>query len=178
MADFEQTVQKRRSIRTFTDEKLTPEELQKILRAALMSPTSKSSRSWHFIVVEDKDMLEKISLCKATGADFVSKAPIAVVVLGDDTATDVWIEDASIAAVTMQYQATDLGLGSCWAQIRNRTMADGTSADSVLRFLLGYPDNLTALAVIAFGHATVERKPQDESKLKWENVHIGKYTQE
>ena len=63
--DFKDIVQKRRSIRKFTDEPLTPEQLQAILRSALMSPTSKSCRSWEFIVIDDKDMLYKLSRCKA-----------------------------------------------------------------------------------------------------------------
>ncbi|MBO4485985.1 MAG: nitroreductase family protein [Prevotella sp.] len=170
--DFKDLVQKRRSIRKFTDEALTPEQVQIILRAALMSPTSKSTRAWHFYVVDDKDMLEKLSQCKSAGAEFVKGAPLAVAVCIDVEQTDVWVEDASIAAVTMQYQAADLGLGSCWAQIRLRGQADGTPADDVLRDLLGYPDEQTCVCIIAFGHPAIERKPQDEEKLKWENVHV------
>lgn len=170
--DFKDLVQKRRSIRKFTDEPLTPEEVQIILRAALMSPTSKSTRAWHFYVVDDKDMLEKLSQCKSAGSEFVKGAPLAVAVCIDTNATDVWVEDASIAAVTMQYQAADLGLGSCWAQIRLRGQADGTPADDLLRDMLGYPDEQTCVCIIAFGHPAIERKPQDEEKLKWENVHI------
>jgi hypothetical protein len=50
-------------------------------------------------------------------------------------------------------------------------------ADEVLRELLGYPTNLSALSVIAFGYPAIERKPQDEDKLKWENVHINAFTE-
>ncbi len=175
MSNFNDLVQKRRSVRKFTEEELTPEELQTILRAGLMSPTGKTVRGWHFIVVDDKDMLRQLSICKEAGAGFVAEAPVAVVVLYDTTLSDVWIEDASIASVTMQYQAADLGLGSCWAQIRLRTLADGTPSDEVLRTLLGYPEHLTALSIIAFGHPAIERKPQDEDKLKWENVHVNHF---
>ena len=170
--DFKDLVQRRRSIRRFTDQPLTPEEVQVILRAALMSPTSKSTRAWHFHVVDNRDMLEKISQCKSAGAEFVKDAPLAVVVCMDTDQTDVWVEDASIAAVTMQYQAADLGLGSCWAQVRLRGQEDGTPASDILRFLLGYPEEQQAVCIIAFGHPAIERKPQDEEKLKWENVHI------
>ncbi|MCH5176748.1 MAG: nitroreductase family protein [Prevotellaceae bacterium] len=170
--DFKDLVQKRRSIRKFTDEELTAEQVQLILRAALMSPTSKSTRAWHFIVVDNKDTLEKLSQCKSAGAEFVKDAAMAVVVLMDTTETDVWVEDASIAAVTMQYQAADLGLGSCWAQVRLRCMEDGTPANDILRFILGYPETWEADSIIAFGHPALERKPQDEDKLKWENVSI------
>ena len=62
--DFKDLVQRRRSIRRFTDQPLTPEEVQVILRAALMSPTSKSTRAWHFHVVDDRDMLEKMIVKK------------------------------------------------------------------------------------------------------------------
>ena len=173
--DFKDIVQKRRSIRKFTDEPLTPEQLQTILRSALMSPTSKSCRSWEFIVIDDKDMLYKLSRCKAAGSEVNENAPLAIVVLGNAETDDVWVEDASIAAVTMQYQATELGLGSCWAQIRNRVMGDGVPSDDVLRLLLGYSESLRCVCIVAFGHPAIERKEQDESKLKWENVHIDKY---
>ena len=85
------------------------------------------------------------------------------------------VEDASIAAVTMQYQAADLGLGSCWAQLRLRGQEDGTPATEVLRELLGFPTEFEAECVIAFGHQAIERKPQDEDKLKWESVHVNQY---
>ena len=170
--DFKDLVQKRRSIRKFTDEPLTAEEVQLLLRAALMSPTSKSTRAWHFYVVDEPTMMEKLSQSKHAGAEFVKDAPLAVAVCIDTDATDVWVEDASIAAVTMQYQAADLGLGSCWAQIRLRGQEDGTPADDILRDLLGYPMEQTCVSIIAFGHPAIERKPQDEEKLKWENVYV------
>ncbi len=175
MSDFKELVQKRRSIRKFTDEELTPEQLQTILRAGLMAPTGKSVRGWHFIVVDDKETLRQLSVSREAGAGFLAEAPVAVVVLYDTSLSDVWVEDASIAAVTMQYQAADLGLGSCWAQMRMRTLADGTPSDDVLRTLLGYPENLSALCIVGFGHPAIERKPQDEDNLKWENVHVNAF---
>ncbi len=172
--DFKNLVQKRRSIRKFTDEEISSEDLQTILRAALMSPTSKGTRAWHFIVVDDKDMLEKMSNIREMGSQFVAGAAVAVVVLGDTDATDAWVEDASLAAVTMQYQAADLGLGSCWCHVRNRFSSVGEPADNLLRFLLGYPENLTAECIIGIGHPAIERKLQDEDGLKWENVEVYK----
>lgn len=85
---------------------------------------------------------------------------------------ECWIEDASIAAVTIQYQAADLGLGSCWAQMHGRGLSDGTTADEVIHGILGLDDAYEVLCVIAIGHYTDERKPQNEDALKWENVTI------
>lgn len=173
--EFKDIVQKRRSIRKFSEQELTPEQTQTILRAALMAPTSKSTRAWHFIVVDNKDLLRQISQSKSAGADFVAHAPLAVIVLMDIEKTDVWVEDAAIAAISMQYQATELGLGSCWAQIRLRGQSDGVMADEILRDIMGYPNNYVAECIVAFGYPAIERKLQDEEKLKWETVSINKF---
>ena len=175
MADFKTLAQMRRSHRKFTGEEIDAEDVKMILRAALMSPTSKGQRAWHFVVVDDKMDLEKLSDAKDLGGQFIKGAPLAVVVLGDPMQNDCWVEDASIAAISMQYQAEDLGLGSCWVQMRGRGLSDGTSADTVIRGILNIPENMNTLCVIAFGHKADERKPQNEDKLKWENVHVGKY---
>lgn len=174
--EFKDLVQKRRSHRKFTEEPIDGEAVKLILRAALMAPTSKSCRAWHFIVVEDKDTLSKISTCKDLGGAFVSGAPLAVVVTGDPQENDCWVEDGSIAAISMQYQAEELGLGSCWVQMRARGLKEaGLSATQALRPVLGIPENQEVLCVVAIGHPADERKPQNEDKMKWENVHIDKF---
>lgn len=175
MATFKDLAQLRRSHRKFTDEEISADDVRLILRAALMSPTSKGQRAWQFVVVDDKQDIEKLSDAKDMGAQFLKGAPLAVVVLGDPVQNDCWVEDGSIAAISMQYQAEDLGLGSCWAQMRGRGLADGVSADTVIRGILDIPENLCVLCVLGFGHKADERKPQNEDKLKWENVHVGKY---
>lgn len=173
--DFKDLVQRRRSIRKFSDQPLDPEEVHAILRAALMSPTSKGCRAWQFVVVDDASIIARLAQAKSAGAEFLTGAPLAVVVCCDESASEAWIEDASIAAVSMQYQAADLGLGSCWAHMHHRSQADGTPADEVIHELLDLPENVSVLCVIGFGHPAIERKPQDEDKLKWENVHLNKW---
>jgi len=175
MEDFKTLAQMRRSHRKFTDQEIDAEDVRLILRAALMSPTSKGQRAWQFVVVDDKTDLEKLSDAKDLGGQFVKGAPLAVVVLGDPVANDCWVEDGAIAAISMQYQAEDLGLGSCWVQMRGRGLSDGTTADTVIRGILDIPENFSVLCVVAFGHKADERKPQNEDKLKWENVHPGKF---
>ena len=175
MTDFKDLAQMRRSHRKFTPQEIDGDDLRLILRAALMAPTSKGQRSWQFVVVDDKGDLEKLADAKNLGGQFLKDAPVAIVVLGDPLQNDCWVEDGAIAAISMQYQAEELGLGSCWVQMRGRGLSDGTSADVVIRGILGIPDNLSVLCAIGFGHKADERKPQNEEKLKWENVHAGKY---
>ena len=131
--DFHQLLIDRRSIRRYTSEKIDPEHVRLILEAGLLAPTSKASRAWQFVVVEDEAMLTRLSECKPMGAAPIGKCPLAVVVAVDSTATEPWIEDASVAASYMQLQAAALGLGSCWIQIRDRFTADGTPSNEFIQ---------------------------------------------
>ena len=175
MTEFKDLAQMRRSHRKFTEQEIDAEDVRLILRAALMSPTSKGQRAWQFVVVDDKTDIEKLADAKDLGSQFLKGAPLAIVVLGDPVQNDCWVEDGSIAAISMQYQAEDLGLGSCWIQMRGRGLSDGTSADTVIRGILDIPDNLNGVCILAGEHKADERKPQNEDKLKWENVHIDKF---
>jgi nitroreductase len=175
MTNFKDLVQLRRSHRKFTGEEVDAEDVKLIVRAALMAPTSKSQRAWHFVVVDDKAALEKLADAKEMGGQFVKDAPLAIVVLGDPMQNDCWVEDGSIAAISMQYQAEELGLGSCWVQMRGRGLSDGTTADTVIQGVLGIPENMKVLCVVAIGHKADERKPQNEDRLKWENVHLNTF---
>ncbi|MDR3267837.1 MAG: nitroreductase family protein [Tannerella sp.] len=175
MEHFTSLITARRSTRKFTDEPLSPEQAELILKAALMAPTSKSAFSWQFVAVEDKYMLKKLAGCKSTGAAFIEHCALAVVAAGDRFKSDAWIEDASIASIYMQLQAEDLGLGSCWCQIRNRQTGDGTDAEQYVRELLDIPESFGIVSILAFGHKDQVRKPFDEAHLLWENVHTGSW---
>ena len=175
MKDFKDLVQMRRSHRKFTDEEIDADDVKLILRAGLMSPTSKGQRAWQFVVSDDAADIEKLADAKDLGSQFLKGAKMVVVVLGDPMQNDCWVEDGSIAAISMQYQAEALGLGSCWIQMRGRGLSDGTSADTVIQGVLGIPENLSCLCILAVGHKADERKPQNEDRLKWENVHLSKF---
>ena len=165
----------RRSIRKYTDQPISPEDVKTIIEAGLMAPTSKSARAWQFIVIEDRDMMARVAELKPQYQVSLKTAPLAIVVGVDTTRTDPWIEDASVAATFMQLQAADLGLGSCWVQVRGRYTADDTPSEDYLQELLGIPETVSIVCVLTFGHKDEERRPIDTDKLLWENVHIGKW---
>lgn len=175
MNSFSELIKNRRSMRKFTEEELTQEQVVDLLKAALMAPTSKRSNSWQFIVVDDKETLKKLSLCKEQASQFIADAALAIVVTADPLQSDVWIEDASIASIYLQLQAEDLGLGSCWVQVRERYTANGTDSGEYVREVLDIPLQLQVLSVIAIGHKGMERKPFNEEHLQWEKIHLNKY---
>lgn len=175
MESFNELITKRRSMRKFTEEELTQGQVVALIRAALMAPTSKRSNGWQFVMVDNKETLKELSHCKEQAASFLADAALAIVVMADPLASDVWIEDASIASILIQLQAEDLGLGSCWVQVRERFTATGMSSDEFIHGILDIPLQLQVLSVIAIGHKGMERKPFDEEHLQWEKIHLNKF---
>lgn len=174
MPNFSNLIKNRRSIRKFTDQKIAPENVEFILKAGLISPTSKNSQSWHFIAIEEKETLQKLSRCKNSGK-LISGASLAIVVAGDSLSSDVWIEDCSIAAFAMQLQAEDLNIGSCWVQIRDRFTENDASSEEFVKDILNIPLQIQVLCIIAFGYKEKDKSPHDPDSLLWEKVHIEKF---
>jgi len=175
MDSFYSLAKVRRSCRKFTDQPISPDQKEKLLKSVLMAPASKRSNPWEFIVVEDKQALEKIANCKEFGSKLVNGAAMAVIVIADPAKSDVWVEDASIASIYLQLQAEDLGLGSCWVQVRRRKTAVGENSESYLKELLNIPDHFSVESVIAIGNKAEEKKPFDDSKIQMDKLFNEKY---
>lgn len=168
-------LEKRRSIRKYTDKPLTQQQVVELMKAALYAPSSRNRQPLQYILVDNKDDLSRLSECKASGAQPIAGAAIAIVVAADPERSDVWIEDASIASTFLLLQAEALELGACWIQVRNRFFEDDTSAAEIVRSILGIPPNLEILSIVAVGNKDSVKPAHDESELKWEKVHIDKY---
>ena len=165
----------RRSIRKFTDEKLSPEALDQLEEALLRSPSSRGLKPWEFVVVDDREMLEQLARCKPHGAAFLRHAALGIVVCGDETRSDVWIEDCSIASAVIHLTAHSIGLGSCWIQVRERKHADGGTAEAYIQLLLGIPGHLRVLSIIAVGHPAREMEGHSRESLEWSKIRRGRY---
>jgi len=96
-------IRSRRSIRKFKDKKVEKGKIDQILKAALMAPSSRSRCPWEFIVLDDQDILSKLSTCREHGASFLKNAPLAIVVLADTEKTDVWIAAESASGTSAVY---------------------------------------------------------------------------
>lgn len=172
MDNFLELLKRRRSCRRFTGESVDENAVCNIMKAALMSPSGHRINPWEFVLVEDREMLKSLSVCKAAGAQLLEGAALAVVVVADTEKSDVWIEDCSIATILMQLAAEEMGLGTCWVQIRLRKDADGGSAEENVKALLQLPQHYAVLSILAVGHKERDSKPFDEDKMQWEKVHV------
>jgi nitroreductase len=167
-------IKSRRSIRKFKAEKPGQETVLRILKAGLLAPSSMNKKPVELIVVDDRETMRRLKACKNFGTNGLDTAAFAVVVLADSALSDVWVEDAAIAAAFMQLEAQSLGLGSVWIQLRNRQSGTGPAEDAV-RKALDIPDKYGVPAVLAFGYKDEDKPPYDETAAELSKVHNGRY---
>jgi len=165
----------RRSTRKFLDKKIEEAKIKSLLTAALLAPSSKASRPWEFIIVDDPTLLTLLATSKPHGASLLKHAPLAIIVAGDKTKSDVWVEDCSIASIFVQLEAEALGLGSCWVQINRRYYDDEMTSNEFIHKYFNIPDRLEVLSVVGIGYKAVDRPPLSNSDILWDKVSINSY---
>ena len=172
---FIDLLRSRRSIRKFEDRPVEAEKVDLILEAALRAPSSRGFNPWEFVVVTDPAIIKRLSTAKPHGASFLANAPLAIVVCVDPGKSDVWVEDASIAAIILHLAATDLSLGSCWIQLRKRDHDGSKTAGEYAAEVLGLPAELVVSAIMAIGYPAQQPSPHPTASLQREKVSVNRY---
>jgi len=172
---FIDLLRRRRSIRQFHDRPVESEKIELLKEAMLRSPSSRSLNPWEFVIVTDKNIVVELSKSKPHGASFMKNAPLAVVVCADPQRCDVWVEDCSIASLILHLTAEDLGLGSCWVQIRLRDHDQQMSAEDYVKNLLGIPGSFVVEAIIAIGYGKEEKPGHATESLLHDRVSLNRY---
>ena len=135
--EFNDVILKRHSVRHYTDQPVERELIDQLIAVAQTAPSSKNCKSSAFMVIDDPDTIQALSQMRTSGCKFMETAPAVIVVLGNSTDTDMWVENSSISATFLQLAATANGLGSCWVQVRGRERSKdgsvpGTAEDRYL----------------------------------------------
>lgn len=167
---------KRRSVREYANQPVDSEVLKDILEAGLRAPTSKNSRSTRFFVVEDKQLLKDFSECRERGSQFLSGAPVAIVVCSDSNKSKRPYSDCAIAASFIQLAVTDHDLGSCWCHIEDSPSPKGATAEEYIKYKLDLPDSYKVLCIIGIGEvAKADMLKPREREVEWERLFVGRY---
>jgi nitroreductase len=166
-------IRERRSVREYSRKRIGEYELNEILKAGQFAPCGRNLREWEFIVVRKKQMLKRLSKFKKSGANFLANADVGIVVLGDKEKNDLWIEDCSLAAGYMILQATALGIGSCWIQVRGTR--HNPYAEEDVRKILNIPKNFGILCIIAFGYPKEKPHPHKDEEFDKNKIHYEKF---
>lgn len=168
----------RKSTRKFLDKKVEDEKIKSLLTSALLAPSSHDTRPWEFIIVDDPILLEKLSVAKPHGSALLKHAPLAIIIMGDKTLSDIWFEDCSVVSIIIQLQAESLGLGSCWVQIHRRYYNDDTTSNEYIQEHFKIPERLEVLSIVGIGYKATERIPLTNKDLLWEKVSKNRYTEQ
>ena len=163
--ELQEVLQKRRSIRKFTQEGVSKEDIELLLRAAMSGPSACNKTPWEFYVVTNPDMLDKLhGVTRFTKID----APLAIIVCGNLSRAlplqleSYWVHDCSAASENILLAATDLGLGSVWCGIHPQKRAE-----KKVREILGLGDKLVPLNIIYIGHPDQIQEPRDQYQEKY-----------
>ena len=158
--DFLEVIEKRHSVRKYSDRPVEREVLEAIVKVAQTAPSSRNSKSSAFMIVEDRDTLDALSQMRDYGSGLLAGAPAAVVVLGDETKTDLWVDNCAISATFVQLAVTAMDLVSCWVHANDRPCLkaepDGRKAGDYVSELLGIKDGLKPYCVVAIGYPVEE----------------------
>jgi nitroreductase len=160
----------RRSIRKYTGEAVSEATLEKLLRAAMAAPSARNQQPWHFVVVRDRAVLERIATDINTAA-MARDAQVAVAVCADlelEKSPGYWVQDCAAATQNMLVAVTDAGLGAVWCGIHPREQRV-----ALLRDLLGLPENVMPLSLVVIGHPAEHPAPAD--RFRPERIHLDRW---
>lgn len=152
------------AVRSYLDKPVPAESVNRIVNAGRLTASSMNGQPWQFIVVDDRETLQKLGSLARTGP-YITKAPLAIVVLIENTVFAV--SDASRAIQSMVLTAWSEGLGSNWVGFKG--------LDEAGKYL-GVPANLEILAIIPIGYPDKSiGKGIKKRKSLYEVAHKGKF---
>jgi nitroreductase len=144
-----ETIFTRRSIRKYKNDEIPEELIKKLLEAAMYAPSAGNEQPWHFIIIDDKKILNKIPEFHPF-SDMLRQVNVAILICGDtklEKYKGFWVEDCSAAAQNILLAAHSMGLGTVWCGIYpHMDRVDG------FRNLFNFPDNIIPLVIIPVGY--------------------------
>lgn len=164
-----QNILQRKSVRSFTDEPVSSEQIDTLLRAAMAAPTGRDMRPWKFVVINERTLLDTLT-GKLPYAKMLTQAPAAVVVCGDLSVTDNqgkpstnWTFDCSAATENLLLAAESMNLGAVWTGVHPYP-----ERIEVVSQALQLPEHIVPLCLVPVGHPKGNQQPKD--KFNADNV--------
>jgi len=153
-------IKKRYSCRAYEDRPIEPEKLEKVFEAARLAPSAKNFQDWRFVVSTDKKIRPAL-VAAACDQEFLAGASAIIVACSDNDyvmrcGEPVGPIDISIALEHIALQAAELGLATCWI---------GSFDPEKVRALLGIPDGIRVVELMAIGYPTDEPKPRKREPM-------------
>ena len=161
---------KRRSIRHYTKESVKPESIELLLKAAMAAPSAGNQQPWHFIVIQDRRILEEIPNLHPY-AQMVMEAPLAILVCGDISSEKhpgFWVQDCSAATENILIEACELGLGAVWVGVY-----PNEQRVAALSKLVGLPEKIIPFSLVPIGYPAEHKPPS--SRYDIAKIHYNRW---
>ena len=166
--EVKEVLLKRRSVRKFTDEKVSDAHIDELLHAAMSGPSACNKTPWEFYVIRNS---EKLSAVKKASLFSRFNSSLVIVVAGNTNralpapVTEYWIQDCSAAIENILLRATDLGLGAVWCGAYPQKRVEDN-----LQSVLEMPEDHIPLGIIHVGYPAEAPEPRDQYDA--ERVHF------
>lgn len=156
--DALEAIMSRRSIRRYTGEPVTSEQIETLLRAAQAAPSANNQQPWRFIVLTERDALRDVS-ATSPYARMLADAALGIVVCGHTEGLRspvMWQQDCAAAVQNVLLAARALGLGGVWLGYYPKM-----ERVHPLKELLGIPESVEPLAILSIGHPAEDKPPSN-----------------
>lgn len=160
------------SVRQFTGEPLTQAQVDTLLRAAMAAPSAVNKQPWAFVVISDKQIIDRIG-AELPNTRCQNNAPLAIVLCGDldkaleGAGRDFWVQDVAAATENLLLAAHSMGLGAVW------TGMYPTPRAAQVQEMLGLPENIVPLAIVPVGYPA--EQPAVKQKYNESLIHYNKW---
>ncbi len=162
-------IMQRRSVRRFTGDPVTKEQLDMILKAAMAAPSGNNVKPWHFLVITEPEKIKQVAQAHPY-ARFGKNAGAIIIPFGDPELTYYFYQDMAAATENLLLMVAGLGLGATWCGMRD-------TRQEQIRKVTDIPEKYWIFAVIPIGVPAEDKKPRtqfDESKVHWEEFDPSK----
>lgn len=156
-----ETIFNRKSVRKYTERPVEKEKLETLVRAGMAAPSSRDRRPWEFVIVTDRDLLDKMGEGLPL-ARMLKETKQAIIVCGDTVKSEnAWQLDCSAAAQNILLAAESMGLGAVWT-----AAYPYPERMKIIQNALQLPEHILPLTVIPLGYPTGIEKPKDKYNKK------------
>jgi len=168
--DTMETILNRRSIRKYTNQKISEEQIEKIIKAAMYAPSAMNYQPWHFVVIDEREAIDQIFKINPH-AEMAKEAQLAIIVCGDsklEMNIDYLVQDCSAATQNALLEIHALGLGAVWI-----SSYPNTDTISGIRNYYGLPENIVPVSIISLGFPAEEVTA--EERFNKSRIHKNKW---
>jgi nitroreductase len=146
----------RRSIRVYTDEPVSDQDIRSLLEAGMAAPSGSNRKPRHFVVVRDREVLQALARAHPFGK-MIGHAAVGIAVCGDPGVSDWWVQDCTAATENILIAVAGLGLGGVWLGCHGRP-----EREQAVREVLGIPQRIGVLSLLSIGHPAEEKEARTQ----------------